>query len=704
MRIGKGYDRQNKIEKQREALGDIQGNEFMPLTRRINNVNIDAISSTAKTLVNKELSELRNSLSNFTSEPGLYSPFSFILHLNAERLEEDPKKLCTILEILLSDRGFIFDEVRPPANGQYSLGERADILAPNKEKCESSKAVSYPALSWSESEMIDEAIMRLSLSYNDVDGSLLKTFDEIAQVESANKPEGEVFRRYARARFNMVARHRPDIDQLYPKEVLDKPVYRFYDTDKAVLLDELTPEMMDNLRWDNDKPAEYTLRQAFVRLDEICNKMEQEYKSAFKKIDSSIIGKEAYKRYRELKKAQNKIKDEFELFKKAKPFIQERIEEWNACPNGADVGLSKERDKRSVLKRQRVYFYFNNTPDQDLHIEHLTSRVQEAFTQYTNGILAESEPTLGRLSQNLTRIICFSLWDMFAIFDDDDNDNKKVTFAPIITFLVLAKHTKQVLNGHLNAILPNEFTAHAYNPGSLQRLSRDCLLFDSLVQAYAEFYREQYSENVKKVWHAAFHYYVDCRWVSFAEMKKVPFLPSLFSFQSIDICTQSNIAVDFIHSPVQKNDAMKQERAAAFRPKSANDPGWNAVQYFDGLLSKKDYASDYLELLLRHPSDTIIRSNLYRNLDEMLTTTIDGSSFRCDSDYYSAKLCDLELLKCFPLYIWRKSSRKDALCIALEYAIRRRLAIDCAERLYRWYVIVLDDLLSQDINYDDQTT
>ena len=124
------------------------------------------------------------------------APYSFLacvsaFPLNSENFYDTIDR--NLLISLLSDRGFLFLEARPHGQGQYSMRELSSILQPISERYRNGTqhAIPLATVEWTESEMIDEAVKRITNEFRRQDESA-NSFPKILLRSCTNRRKSSI--------------------------------------------------------------------------------------------------------------------------------------------------------------------------------------------------------------------------------------------------------------------------------------------------------------------------------------------------------------------------------------------------------------------------------------------------------------------------------------------------------------------------------
>ena len=648
--------------------------------------------------MNSELEKFNNLL------PVKTRPFSFLPHVLSLPLDiqysEDGNAL---LWSLVTDTGFLFEEVRPGVTNQYSP---AAFVAAQKSIPKpvfiGKKKYYFPiiAIRLDEENIIEEALYRLQKMYRcageseDQCPDILRRLDRLMNSgETRNEAENLTgFRQLLRS---VSGRSTNLKKKVIPQELLEKKFYCSAETGLATNRQAL----YEPLEYDEHGPVAYTLKDAVQYLVAILEEIESDKREILKKLPDGF-SQTGYQRYCEMMERRQILQ---RVFQETRTYIDLRNEivEQRLNPDGASQLIPVEFGDATVPSAQHDSCQTDRLKWTDM-IERpavndkTVQSVCRIFCNYMKLKDCHSEI----LFRSIEHIVQFSLQEVFRVFEPEVENG--ITFAPVITYLIFCEYGKQLTKKELKSISIRK-VFQKRNPSSVcpEKAEQDLKLYDNLCGVYAEYYCDEHNHlmKAKMAWDIVFLRYSGY-WCYFEDMSVIrrrkcsgtwPFQTAEFlPFEWLYNCVEINRITSLTHSAalkVRQDDKILDR----FCPTQAGDPGWDAVcKICDQLQTdeKKDNSSwlaRYLCAISHSYSDGYMRNFL----DDCIMDLYPDEAQEFKTVFYHHLYNYLKLSEGFSSDWMRHSLKESKVLAALEYTLRMILANRCYERLYHWMKAIL---------------
>ena len=697
----------NRYEEAVNRAGDSNSGPFYELIPR------NDVGHGGKKVRAEDIKEMNGVLEKFYSLlPMETRPFSFLsCVLGLPKDIQHSKDGDALLWSLITDTGFLFEEVRPAVTNQYSstgfvaAQKSVQASAIVRKKKQDSQIMT---ILWDEESKIEEALYRLQKTYRHAGESkdqcpdILRRFDRLMNSgETQNEAENLTgFRQLLRTASGHSAKLNKEV---VSQELLEKKFYRSAKTGLAT--DTQTP--YEPLEYDEYGPIVYTLKDAVHYLVAILEKIESDKREILKKLPDGF-SQTGYQRYCKMMERQQILQ---RVFQETRTYIDLRNEivEQRLNPDGASQLIPVEFGDATVPSAQHDSCQTDRLKWTDM-IERpavndkTVQSVCRIFCNYMKLKDCHSEI----LFRSIEHIVQFSLQEVFRVFEPEVENG--ITFAPVITYLIFCEYGKQLTKKELKSISIRK-VFQKRNPSSVcpEKAEQDLKLYDNLCGVYAEYYCDEHNHlmKAKMAWDIVFLRYSGY-WRYFEDMSMIrghkcsgswPFQKAEFLLvEWLYECVEMNRKINLTHSVTLK--ASQNKVLDSFKPVKAGDPGWNAVCNICGQLQadeKKDdslWLTRYLHVISTPHSD----GYMWEFLDKCIRDLYSDKAQEFGINFYHYLYHHLKLSEGFS-GDWMRPSHKDSeVLAALEYTLRLISADHCYTRLYQWMQTILER--KPDKNYD----
>ena len=644
------YDYTKIIQGIRNRMGDFSIIPFYELRRKLPEETVKSASPKTTGDFYLELNKFRKSVSQYFEDK---NPFSFLFCVI--KLFQNPADMYDtgkhdLLLKILSDRGVLFDEVRPTSPDQYNTHELCSVIRTESEHRQQLISSELPAheIHQTETTLISEAWEQFHTEFDEVYPFQQKDIDS--------------FLRYIRDFFTR--RDEPDMDII----IGSCPYLR-------------------------EQKFEIMLQ----RLKEVClevknNHVETLYRASCYK----TLSCEAVSLNRKYQKIHNQLKQHLDALSQTPEDISASFLGWLKSPNGEDVGLDwkdpnivddgwiPERQRKGFpLAKLHQYLTLPNNTDglksRIFHIACIYIQKRENKTPLSNSSAIES-------------IVEFSLSELFrlcTLYDEDDKT--EITYAPVVTFLIISASINKILNDSLKTISPELLVPRKENCIITDQVLDDFHFFDNLCEAYSAYYGQSFTQEHREIWN-----YLFLRYSGYNSILKeadnyrtlIKHCASVLPFyiRCVYDCVNANRIVPLLHSAIVPDKTLLDH----FRPEKPEDPGWEVLQYFrQHLINRKDNrkrcvdcVSKYCDFIANNYSDNAMQSFL----DSCLLDLISSDEDFCEADDKKTDYRALfnQLNYCGVFEDPENASHWKGMVLrgSLEYAIRWILADQCYTLLF----------------------
>lgn len=604
-------------------------------------------------------------------------------------LEQFRETLC----FLLSDCGFLFEEVRPASAGQYALQDQVAAL--------NSKNHTLDTLYWTESSFISEAQRRFWDEYRLPNERLDQLPAQLEQMERlAAFQETEWFRRCGLILFHIMCQADNTEPVSFSLDFI--PACQKELGLSVVLLRHLTVSM----RNDYGSLDIVTLESVLDTLFHIWSELWKRHTYEWTKMrDWSHIGRRAYARYQHACRITLQLEQELDRpafqicsSRKLPDLLQKGLRFGARYTGNLPDSSGSEALCRLILSEEKdipqrgssQYLHYDSMQDEikptDVKYDTVRQELGRQYAKYWTQRKRMSAHQSKELNLSMDFVLKLSLMEQFCFCDEALTEVSEipVTLAPVISFLIFVRYDL-CMSQALEQVNMNIF----FKPARLSRKSDimklNLQLFKNLCFLYGQFYGERYTPDVQSQWDAAFLLYSGYRELYQEEGNMIDnenILPVPVCFRQVNACLLSNKAC-LAHNWISRQKGTLDQ----FDLGHEGEAQWKIYRFFSNVLTdnersqKEPLLARFLELLQHPYSFGAIRDLMMELLSELrsgITPEKGGEKKLLDVEKY--------LSDGFP----QVKDPTERMCAALEYSMRRMLENRCRKRLYHWLTEYFD--------------
>lgn len=592
-------------------------------------------------------------------------PFSMLACILAlpEELKDwpDMNTLEEVTSMILSDCGFLFDEVRPIVNGQLQPRDLITTLIPGEDSISKRAARD-------ESNIISHELKLLYKRYRRAD----EEGDGKPRILYAmeNMVEADFFRNCIVHVIEEGVSENSALElwrSRVPSEKLNEALEMYGDslTIDDVLL-ELNEIHLDLIKHQN-------------RAYEIFRSEQRISKEAYERFLKTLKNKEALWEKRIVKCRWNELQSE--LINGLKDVI-----------NTGDYYNGKPR--REVIRLHQ----FNKLEDSWLNTVDTEKACQGMQIVFEDYIKAKSGSQVIQSIELMNAILKFSCNDVFQLIDMDDETAP--TLAPIITYLIFKNYYRYIKTGKLSEMRINKLFSKARGKGNALL---DIAMFERLCEIYETFYGMKCTPDIKREWETAFgllsgykdRYFCkrekELEFDNLVENSDRPINPWLSKVESCLAANRTNL----LHSSISKRNyyldhKYKETIDILIEHILAEDPAKKEIDRLlntipDGVI----WIEEYRRLLLYPYPESSIENLLERCLHHLFIEMEDATlGDKCS--FFSKQY---NLAQLFPSNMYYPEMQCGFI---LEYCLRERLSQQCSARLLNWVDICIEKKNQED--------
>lgn len=700
-------DHENLIDSLKKQSREGQTSESIELIpRRPATVGSERASRNKARKAESALNTFRNSLRRITNGDSPFSILACICSLpdSLENLPEGCNKddFFDVFLWLLSDTGFLFDEVRPAARGQYPVEDLYAVLDEKNMALDDARQLESTIISSVLSAFHDK--YRHPTDHGDDVPSILRKLGNLTG-------EKDWFRRCLLQTFSTkrssanfskeeLASNWINNSNLSAAQ-LDIKFFRKASDGSIVSQQEAEDDPSIEFERNRKGTITYALRYAIGELAEICDETAARYFEAIGKLSTAAaISEDAYSRYHEQCTARKSLVWAFDALNNSLPqSARKNLLDLYASPNASP----DEDDYSKESKSKHEYFYFH-------HFEELSGfNITRKHCQQLARICYRyffAEKSIDRIKNtgyafSAKRIIDFSLCGAFAFKGTDAAF--PISPAPAITYWLLKRYRSSFLKtGYVFEKLRIDTLFQPLSkPSNPEVIVEDIELFSDLCDFYANIYGKRCTVEVKGVWKAVFLVYSGYQelYLNSELLQKVSqtvSFPHAFYYDRICNCLSAN-KVSLIHNPVSRN---KMAENPLMYERFVDPKCWDKMLYessgylyFRQLLDEdcSKNKNPWVNRFCTYLSSPYTHNDILQFLDKCIHgLIIETNATVCESyDFYSlAKQLKLE-----KIFVDNTVLMRDPLlqcCAVLEYTLRSILEERCSQWFYKWMVIFVN--------------